>query len=394
MKPYNKNPYSIRPRKGFRLRKGRLLFVGLLLVLVIVIISGLRFIGSFQKLQNQEDWAAALREESQEAGTNHLLFGVTRRNGDSYADKILLYNIKNDRGSPNVIFLPGETVVDVPSFGPGTLGDAFSEGGTKLLLDTVMEFLDVPVHHYVKIDYEVIPVLAEELGEIPLQGHLLEPLDFYDYFLQEENFEPINVLTHRRQNLGLLLENLTDRYSSRHVPGIVRQVSPLVETDFSWKELSSFYLEASPLFKAETTVVTLPGRWEAAYFVPDEDAVALMMSRLGEELLLPRDQIAVEVLNGSGVAGIASLVGDWLANQGFSVKNIDNADHFEYMRSRVIGKTEDMESAREVALFIPGADLEKEPEEDYEYTVKVIVGRNFEPERLTDNDVEQPEGNR
>ncbi len=395
MRSFN-NYYYRRPRKKIRLRKGRLLFVGLLLVLVVAVVSAVRFINSFQKMQNQEAWAQSLREAPTEQGTNHLLYGVAQREGAYYADQIILYNILEGRDSPNIIFLPGETVVDLPSYGPATLGEAYANGGSKLLVETLMNFLNVPIHHYVEMNYELIPLLVEEMGWIELQGQLLEAPDFYDYFLQangESGTDCVENLARRREALGILLKSLCERYTTRHVPGLVRKCSPYVETDFSWKELANFYNETMPLYEKNTLVVSLPGTWETSYFFPDEEAVALMMSKIGEEVLFPRELISVEVLNGSGEAGIAALVGDWLAEQGFLVKNIDNADHFDYARTRVIGRLEDVECAREVATFIPGAELHKEPLEGYDYMVSVIIGHNFDPEKLSASEQEEAEEN-
>ena len=66
-----------------------------------------------------------------------------------------------------------------------------------------------------------------------------------------------------------------------------------------------------------------------------------------------------------------------LEDEGFQVVRIDNADNFDYQRSHVISRLEDIEPAKEVAILIPGAEFFKEPLAEYPAMVTVIIGKNF-----------------
>ena len=59
--------------------------------------------------------------------------------------------------------------------------------------------------------------------------------------------------------------------------------------------------------------------------------------------------IRLQVLNGCGVAGIAGRVGKWLNRNAYDVVDIGNADRQDYRLSRIIDRSGNLTSARELA---------------------------------------------
>ncbi len=373
-------------RRNITFKKNRIIFLAALVALLIVMVSGIRYIGSFQALQNKDSWAAALREAPAEQGVNYLLVGVTGEQNNSRVQEMLFLNYPEPGSQPHVIFIPGNLLIPRPEGNSESYHTPIlllSQGDMELLIDRLMHFLDVDVHHYVKVHYEGIAHLVDDRGGIPYLGYTLTGADFLESFLHEEDEEaPHHRALRRAETIHSLLEFLGEKSGPFGTPAMLRGAAPFVETDLDWKEMEAFYEKYSRVFESQGMVLNLPGQWREIngepFYEPDPLQLAAMFENLGEDFVIPREMITVEVLNGSGVAGIAGRTGEYLREEGFQVVIIDNADHQNYQRSHVISRTDNIEAAREVALLIPQAEFFKEPLPNYPAMVTVIVGKNFD----------------
>jgi len=399
-----------KPGKVLR-QKNRLIFLIMLVLFLAVVILGMRSLRSFQTLQNTESWAASLRENPQVNGTNYLIYGIVEAEEETYIDELFFLNFSSTSStSPQIIFIPGNTLLhrfndqadtndqrdteedvaaaefskerDLASY--YTPGNFYQDGGTEMLVNQLSSFLGVPIHHFLEIQYEGIPVLIDDRGGISYKNYTLKGADYLDYFLQSESGEdPLSRALRRANSVQSLVEFAVEKKGLWATPGMLNKVSPYLNTDLSWKELQEFYVLAEPLFDPDTFVLQLPGVLRdingEPFFEPDESQVAFLMENLGEDFALPRDLITVEVLNGCGTQGAASIIADTLRNEGFKVEdeNVGNADHFDYERTQVISRLDDVGAAKQVAEVISGVELLKEPVMDYPVMVTVIIGKDF-----------------
>ena len=397
---YNNFTQQKRARKT-RLDKKRLFFILSLVLLIAVLFWGVRFLGSFKALQNRSDWAQSLRDASQTGGINYLLYGLSESNGEVCVEEMFFLNFPSSDASFHIIFIPGDILLhrleemneteeplseeengekDFRSF--YTLSHFYNEGGAELLVKQISFFLDTPVHHYVEIGYNGIPVMVDCLGGITYKGFVLKGQDYLDYFLKGESAEePLEKALRRANSLGNIVKLLEEKKGIMNLNRTVREASPYFKTDLSWKELKAFHENLEPLFDPQGLILQLPGTWRDingdSFFEPNYAQLVMMMDNLGEDFILPRELITVQVLNGCGVAGVASRVGELLNEEGFQVIKIDNADSFDYEHSQVISHLEYIEPAREIALLVPGSEFFKEPLLDQSVMVTVIVGKNF-----------------
>lgn len=85
----------------------------------------------------------------------------------------------------------------------------------------------------------------------------------------------------------------------------------------------------------------------------------------------------VQVLNGYGGAGIAEKVADFLRSRNFDVKNIGNAQSFNYPFTLIVSRTADMTIARQIAraLATDHVVLIRNGEKDYDVTV--VIGPDY-----------------
>ena len=135
-------------------------------------------------------------------------------------------------------------------------------------------------------------------------------------------------------------------------------------------------------YKAAVQLLELPVtqevRADGSYSLPQTAAVTELGIWLNRDISsLPNSQIKVEVLNGSGIKGLANGVADKLREEGFNVVRIGNADRFDFETSQVISRVNNMDAAKEVAILVPNAQLLKEELPGSGVYVTVIVGKDY-----------------
>jgi len=83
----------------------------------------------------------------------------------------------------------------------------------------------------------------------------------------------------------------------------------------------------------------------------------------------------VEILNGSGQAGAGSHLATALREAGYQVVEVRNADRFDYPKTLVVARTEDLRGARKVAKFVGNARVIRQ-RSLVDWDVTVVIGRD------------------
>lgn len=412
-------PKKRRTGRKASLFKKRLAFLSGFVFLLLILFFGMRLLGPFQSFQNTEDWAVSLRDLPLDRGTNYLLYGIKGAE-ETAVEELFFLNYPPEDGTLNIIYIPGnllmhrlgedrasEAAAAQDDIGREAIArfytptDFYEEGGAELLLTQVSHFLDVPIHSFVEVDYRAIPVLAEHCDSISVAGEMAGADEYLEFLLQEvsqeqpeqqEQQESIQQETtaehslqealHKAGALKYLAEESAHANEGIFATsGLLREVSPYLNTNLTWKELQELHETLEPLFDPEGLVVELPGEWQdfngEYYMTPDQTQVASITENLGQDQVLPREMITVEVLNGCGISGIAGSVAEILSEEGFNVVNIDNAPRQDYQQSQVISRVRCIEVAREVAKIFPPGELFEDCEPDSKAMVTVIVGKDY-----------------
>ncbi|KEO83577.1 hypothetical protein EL26_09195 [Tumebacillus flagellatus] len=99
---------------------------------------------------------------------NILFMGVDRRdpNDRPRSDTMLLASINPDTKQVSVFSIMRDTYVDIPGVGKSKINAAFADGGPELLIDTVQNFLKIPIHYYVATDFEGFAKIVDAIGGI------------------------------------------------------------------------------------------------------------------------------------------------------------------------------------------------------------------------------------
>jgi hypothetical protein len=85
----------------------------------------------------------------------------------------------------------------------------------------------------------------------------------------------------------------------------------------------------------------------------------------------------IQILNGCGSSGAAHLMADYLRKMHFDVKNIDNADSWNYQETLVISRMNDTIIVQQVADALSTHKTVLIRNQENLYDVTVIVGNDY-----------------
>lgn len=88
--------------------------------------------------------------------------------------------------------------------------------------------------------------------------------------------------------------------------------------------------------------------------------------------------IKVKILNGNGSSGIAHKIANELKLQGFEVINIDNADSFDYLKTKIIIYSEKVNLNNQFKQLFKDFEIIKEYQTQQEGSdLIIILGRDM-----------------
>lgn len=373
--------YTVKTKRN-KIRTGRLLFLLALCALLLSILLSVRLLSSLNAIQDQSAWIEALPVPPADGPENLLLYSVSDSiNRGTVTALVLLAHHSEERF--RAIVVPPDTLLGVQEHGFLRVAEIFGLGGRELLISSVSEFFDLPIHTYLEVDETFLPTALDLLQadliweklQITSGGDILE-------VIHAEGLTGAQQLERRRNVLTAISAEVLNAGTLGRVRNLL-EVSPLIRTNMSWRELLIAMGKYKDTPFAEAVSMTeLPGeeqvQADGSFWLADTEAVSHLANWLtDQQAIIPHRQITVEILNGSGLPGIATAVANKLKAEGFNVLRVGNADSSDFETSQVISRVENMDAAKAVAIMLPGANLLKEENPEKGVHVTVIVGKNY-----------------
>ncbi|TCP55631.1 LytR family transcriptional attenuator [Tumebacillus sp. BK434] len=99
---------------------------------------------------------------------NILFLGVDSRvKGERpRSDTILLLSVNPVTKKASLFSIMRDTYLDIEGVGQAKINAAFANGGPELLISTVQEFLDIPIHYYVATDFQGFAKIIDAIGGV------------------------------------------------------------------------------------------------------------------------------------------------------------------------------------------------------------------------------------
>lgn len=317
---------------------------------------------------------------------NVLVMGLDLRDeeGDSAAprsDTMILLSMDPLNNTAAAIAIPRDMWVVVPGFGNYKINTAFRfgelynlpGGGPALASQTVEEFLGVPIHFYVQIDFQAfvdfidhihgIKVTFDEPYTIDRRGKwntvTLDPGTYVldgeyalayardrksegdDFDRSSRQMEVIMLIRQRILNFDQLPTLVMN------APAIYEDLSTGIRTNMSLDQVIKLAWKAREILRENIQTVVIGPEYITIEKSPDgldilkpiPDKIRLLRDEVlgdggvltplaeGDLLsLIAQEDVQISVLNGSYQPGLAASTAAWLEEQGFSVVTEGNAD--------------------------------------------------------------------
>lgn len=104
---------------------------------------------------------------------NVLLLGVDARgaelNDPPRSDTVMVLSIDPLTKQAHLFSILRDTYVNIPGYGMERMNAAYAVGGTDLAMQTVSELMDIPIHFYVRIDFEGFIEIVDAIGGIQFE---------------------------------------------------------------------------------------------------------------------------------------------------------------------------------------------------------------------------------
>jgi LCP family protein required for cell wall assembly len=139
------------------------------LLLVSVLAAGVLVFGdragkqefAKRKLVQIADGVLAPTKPSQPA--NFLLIG---HDADGNSDTMMIVHVDPAVATPLLVSFPRDLMVDIPGHGHRQLNAAIGIGGPSLLIATFKAYFNVPVNHFIQVDFASFPQIVSAIGSV------------------------------------------------------------------------------------------------------------------------------------------------------------------------------------------------------------------------------------
>ncbi len=276
-------------------------FVVSFLIFTMTISGGLFFVTSkISGIQDEIGGAAEAENDSVELDekdkgvVNVLLMGVDSldaKKSNTRTDTMMLLSFDPKTSKASVVSIPRDTRVKIRGrSGYDKINAANVYGGVDLAVKTVKDLLGVPVHHYVKVDYQALFKTVDDIGgvevDVPIRMKYNDPyaspplhIDLQKGKQVLDGSKAMQFLRFRKgskgypgypdQDLGRIkaqqsfldatIRKLLTPSSILKIPDYVQTLFMYVETDMRIKDMLDMAYMAKEINPDEMTKTTLPG---------------------------------------------------------------------------------------------------------------------------------------
>lgn len=112
-----------------------------------------------------------------------LMLGVDERAGDKgRSDTIIVLTVNPNNNSVKMLSIPRDTRTEIVGKGnEDKINHAYAFGGVPMAMDTVENFLDIPIDYYIQINMEGFQDIVDAVGGVTVQNDLDFTYDGYHF---------------------------------------------------------------------------------------------------------------------------------------------------------------------------------------------------------------------
>ncbi len=368
--------------------------------------------------------------------TNILLLGTDRRaveTGPSRTDTMIVVTIDPQTKSSAMLSIPRDLWVSIPGYSEGRINtahflgdsDGYPGGGPALAKTTVQYALGIPIHYYVRINFEGFEKLVDAIGGITID--VKEAIHDEEY--PDSNFGYMTVdipagvqlmdgqtaLQYARARHGSsdflrarrqqeVLKAIRDKVLGldiplTRIPEMLRLAGDSVQTDLSLREMyelakvgreiSLENIKTAVIDESLTSPQTTPDG--AMVLIPNRALIRDMVKELfggptptsvagmSEEQIAALESARIEVQNGTQTAGLAQRTAEYLKDLGYTVVSFSNADRSDYISSVIVdysGKTNTV-SLLAQRFNVVAENVRQQTGIESDVDIRLILGQDY-----------------
>lgn len=334
-------------KKYIRKRRMRILLILSLLVAVLVALGVAGSVWS----KSLAKYIPFLREEKKEPTftqprerVTFLVIGVDEEDPSRKADTLMVVTYDPKKQTSSLLSIPNNTLVEIPGYNVGEIGQAFSYGRVSLSIATVEYLLGVDINHYVEIDKKSLKSLVDKLGGVTVSSKRLSGEEAVKYVSSASTAEKeINRIERQHEFITALFKKAAEEEIYRRLPSIAKGLKSSVGTDFTDRDVTNLPLVFGAVKESKVHLYILPVTEvtmnnKLYYQLSKERSETLMAKIFGSEFAKKegKSSFRIRVLNGVGEPGIANEVAKKLTDDGYKVVDTKNADNFDYAETQLI----------------------------------------------------------
>lgn len=413
----------------FPMKKTRIL----LIILMIILSCGTGVWLRVQRVIAPDESAVKenLTYDRESGKVNLLLVGIDENEGSHRSDTIAVLSLDLNLKTLRLLSLPRDTRVQIEGHGWQKLNHAYAYGKVKLLQETVLNYLGLPIHYHAVVNYDSFPKMIDLLGGVDLT--VKKRLHYVDHAgglniniskgLQHMDGETaLQYVRFRNDALGdigrvrrqqnliqALLVKLKDPQVIPRIPNLVKETVKMVQTDMPATQALKLaaYLRDNDFDSMQFG--TLPGKpayisgvsyWlgdlvQASHFLTDpldnmeaehsgdEGATTPQAETIRDVTdIVKALKVPVAVLNGDGSPAVGRNGSRELQRLGVDVAYVGNGKHFDYHYSLIYfpqgGTAGNLEREGRLLGDLTGVGGNLLRPSDESAYVTIVLGHDFE----------------
>jgi LCP family protein required for cell wall assembly len=95
-------------------------------------------------------------------------FGSARQIGNARSDTMMVAHIDPGKHTGLLVSFPRDLWVDIPGHGSSKINAAFAYGGAQLAIRTIEQDFDIPISHYLEVDFAGFRDIVDAIGSVPI----------------------------------------------------------------------------------------------------------------------------------------------------------------------------------------------------------------------------------
>ncbi|MBI3976185.1 MAG: LCP family protein [Armatimonadetes bacterium] len=265
------------------------------------------------------------------------------------ADSLLLASFDPESDRITALSIPRDTRAAIPGVGTTKINAAYAFGGPGLTVRTVEDLLGVKIDFYVKLGPKSFARLVDAIGGVEVDvekdmrytdnwaglhinlkkgRQVLNGAQAEGYIrFRHDALGDIGRVERQQKILLAIADKLRSPAMIMRAPQLIRAFTENTQTNLTLKEMMTLGMFAVRVDLAATETATLPGTFTPNYWEPDWPKVRVtvldMFYGVSPEMLA---ETRIEVLNASGVPGLARRTAGRLERLGFRVVRVASAE--------------------------------------------------------------------